>query len=533
MFFAVAAAEASAQLSVTGSPTECVFQQHWETIAGGPPYINVDRGVCWVDVTWSMPLATCPLGPNGEDGRRGIGNTYQRRYHRPDWDDPSLPSTWAQPPLGLWTAQTRIGVSPTTTDLFTEVDGEKAFGPDLWKVADIDCWYGGGPIESPVQQVGIVVRGPNYQPPAGGGDPPPSGPPPPPPCPEADELTSASLAWNDQAQKMRGRANEANEEVIRLAEEARDAFIQATGLWPTDVASDKVVTGTIEALDEAIDIAAKKRINTADMSRSEVLTLFRVRRYLERFQVASKALERVALAKGLWLLGLAAQKGVERDTYRRLANKALARSNLLRAQSAEALRRCQAGARAAAAAQTRPRYARLARPRSPLAFRLTRRSGLPQALNALMAGEQQANALQLAIDVALSRAELARKAANATWEARQLAHGRSLAGRLAKRLAAQATLRERPLPRTLRADVRLEVRNADGLSAALRRMRLPAPARQLLKRLRLDAAPFERAWQSPTGDEIVGRSLASVIGDPAAIARDRARAAEWRAFAAL
>jgi hypothetical protein len=57
--------------------------------------------------------------------------------------------------------------------------------------------------------------------------------------------------------------------------------------------------------------------------------------------------------------------------------------------------------------------------------------------------------------------------------------------------------------------------------------------RQLLKRLGLDPAPFERGWQRPAGDEIVSRSLASLVGDPAVIARDRERAAEWRAFAAL
>ena len=529
--FVAAPAEAPAQ-TFTGSPEVCVFQQHWETTPAGTPYINVDIGSCRVQLTYSVPPSVCTPGPNGEDGRFGSGRSYQKRYYRPDWDDPSLFSVESRPPNQTWTGTTSIGVSPTTTELFTEVDGEKSFGPDLWRVAGIDCRYGGGPIESSVRSVPIIVRGPNYQPPAGG-DPPPPDPPAPPACPEADALTASSLAWNEQAQKMRGRANQANEEVIRLAEEARDAFVQATGLMPTDFASENVVDGTIEALDEAVDIAAKKRINTADMDRSEVLKLFRVKRYLERFQVANKVLERVALAKGLWLLGLAAQKGVERDTYRDLANKALARSNLLRSQSAAAFQRCQAGARAAAAAQKRPRYTRLARPRIPLAIRLTRKSGLPRALNAVMAGEQEVNALQLAIAVALSRAELARKAGNATWEARQLAHARSLAGRLANGLDAQASLRERPLPPALRRDARLEVEEADGLSAALRRLGLPSPARQLLKRLGLDAAPFQRGWQRPVGDEIVSRSLASVVGDAAMIARDRARAAEWRAFAAL
>jgi hypothetical protein len=240
----------------------------------------------------------------------------------------------------------------------------------------------------------------------------------------------------------------------------------------------------------------------------------------------------VALAKGLYLLGLAAQKGVERDSYRRLARDALARSELLRSQSAEAFARCQAGARATAAAQKRPRYARLAPARLPLALKPAKRSGLPRTLATLMAGEQDANALQLAINVALGRAELARKAGNGAWQTRQLAHARTLAGRLARRLDGQAALRERPLPAALRVDIRLAVK--DGMSAALRRLQLPSPVRQLLKRLKLKAAPFERGWRAPpAGGEVVSRSLASVVGDPAAIARDRARAAEWRAFAAL
>jgi hypothetical protein len=528
---ALAPAPASAQLSVSGTPSVCIFQQHWETVGGGPPYINVDRGSCRVQLSWSFPPSTCPPGPMGQEGRGGTGLVYHKRYYRPDYDDPSLPMTWSQPPGGVWTAASSIGVSPTTTELFSEVDGEKTFGPDLWKIGDIVCHFGGGPIESPAQSVTIVVRGPNYSPPAGG-DPPPPPPPPPPPCPEAESLNSSSRGWNTQAQQMTGRANEANAEVIRLAEEARDAFLEALGVGPTDIASDRVVEGTIEALDEAVEIAAKKRINTADMDRSEVLTLFRLKKYLQRLEVADKVLGRVALAKGLYLLGLAAQKGVERDSYRRLASEALARSELLRSQSAEAFTRCQAGARATAAARKRPKYARLAPARLPLALKPTKRSGLPRALATLMAGEQDANALQLAIKVALGRAELARKAGNGTWQTRQLGRARTLAGRLARRLDAQAALRERPLPAALRVDTRLAVK--DGMSAALRRLRLPSPVRQLLKRLKLDAAPFERGWRAPpAGGEVVSRSLASVVGDPAAIARDRARAAEWRGFAAL
>jgi hypothetical protein len=246
--------------------------------------------------------------------------------------------------------------------------------------------------------VAIVVRGPNYKPPAGG-DPALSGPPPPKPCPEADRLIAESLALNGHAQAMTGRANEANAEVIRLAEEARDALLEALGLDPATKASEKYVEETVAELDALTKLAARKRLDTADMDRTEVLTLFRLKRYFQRFQLANKVLERVALAKGLYLLGLAAQKGVKRDTYRRNARETLARSELLRSQSAAAFQRCQAGAAAAraraTALQQRPGYTRLARARRPPALQLTRRSGLPRgALNALMAGEQEANALQ-------------------------------------------------------------------------------------------------------------------------------------------
>jgi hypothetical protein len=48
---------------------------------------------------------------------------------------------------------------------------------------------------------------------------------------------------------MTGRANEANAEVIRLAEEARDALLEALGLDPATKASEKYVEETVAELD--------------------------------------------------------------------------------------------------------------------------------------------------------------------------------------------------------------------------------------------------------------------------------------------
>jgi hypothetical protein len=512
---AVAPSPASAGISATGTPEICVFQQHWETVGGGEPFINIDTGTCWVDLTWSITRDSCPEGPTGQDGRTGTGHTFEKDYYLPAIDE-SLAQTWSQPVGGTWTGGSRIGFGGDYDDLFTEVHGEKLVGHGQWKIGAINCSYGGGPVETPWKSVPIYVRGPDYKPPSGGGNPSPPGPK---PCPTADQLNVASRSWNTQASQMTGRAIEANAEVIRLAEEARDAFVASLGLDdlvnPATRAGNKQLDATIDELGRMTEIAARKRVHTADMDRAEVLTLLRLKKHLERFKAADKFVKRLALVKGLYLLGVAAQKGVERDSYRKLAKQALARSEALREEAAAAFQRCQTASAA--------RQAPLAAPKRPATLEL--RSGLPRGarntLNALLAGEADANALQAAIATTLQRA-----AEGDT--ARQLAHARTLAGRLAGRLEAQARLRERRLPAGLRANVRLTV--DDGLASAMRKVDLPAPVTQLLKLLRVDATPFERGWRAvPAGGELVSRSLA----DPAAAARDRARAAEWRAFAAL
>jgi hypothetical protein len=185
---AVAPAPASAAFTASGTPSDCIFQQHWETTPAGTRYINVDTGNCNVDIAWSHTPEICPPGPQGQDGRSGVGNVHHKRYWKPGFDEVTLPVHFFSDPSGLRGGDSHIGVSPTTADLFAEVDGEKIIGIDQWKIA-VQCFYTGATVESATQSVRIIVRGPNYLPPGGGGvggggggTPPPStGSPPPPP----------------------------------------------------------------------------------------------------------------------------------------------------------------------------------------------------------------------------------------------------------------------------------------------------------------------------------------------------------------
>ena len=68
-----------AGFTLSNTPTECIFQQHWETTPAGTRYINVDRGTCWVDIAWSDTPDQCPRDPQGHDGRLG-SNPQQKRY---------------------------------------------------------------------------------------------------------------------------------------------------------------------------------------------------------------------------------------------------------------------------------------------------------------------------------------------------------------------------------------------------------------------------------------------------------------------
>lgn len=557
-----APAPASAGFTLTGTPSECVLQQRWESTPAGTRYINLEFSNCRINASWSHTQEICPPNPS-DPVNRDAGSFVFKPYDMPTFSSSGIGvGTKFSNPDGSLAGGTNGYATTSRSSHFVEVQGERLLGMDQWKVI-VNCVIGPD-VESAAVSIPIILRGPDYKPPSSGGGGGGSGggssggepqtPPPPKPCPAADRLTAESLDWNAHAQEMRGHALAANAEVVRLAEEARNAFIEALGLAgllnPAKQAGKKVVDETISELDKLTEIAAKKRINTAGMDRDEVLTLFRLKKYFERFKAADKALstikKRFALAKGLYLLGLAAQKGVERDAHRRQADDALSRSNRLRGESNLAFERCQVGNAAAArasahaAAARRPVHARLASPVRPLALNIARRSGVLRAartaLNRLMIGERRANALELAIAETLRRAELARAASEGTWESKQLAHARSLAARVARRLERQARLRARlvdSLPAALRSTTRLRVSDAAGLAAALGDAPLPSPARQLLKLLRLPPEPFERGWRTaPAGGELVSRSLASIVGDPAAIARDRSRAADWRTFAA-
>jgi len=547
-------APASAGFTLTGTPSECVLQQRWESTPAGTRYINLEFSNCRINASWTHTQAICPLNPPTppDPVNRGTGSFVFKPYDMPTFSSSGIGvGTGFSNSDGSLAGGTNSYATTSRSSHFVEVQGERLLGMDQWKVI-VNCDIGPD-VESAAVSIAIILRGPDYKPPSGGGGQPPT-PPPPKPCPAADRLTAESLDWNAHAQQMRGHALAANAEVVRLAEEARNAFIEALGLAgllnPAKQAGKKVVDETISELDKLTELAAKKRINTASMDRDEVLTLFRLKKYFERFKAADKALstikKRFALAKGLYLLGLAAQKGVERDAHRRQADDALSRSNRLRAESKLAFQRCQAGKAAAArtsaraAAAKRPVHARLASPVRPLALKIARHSGVLRAartaLNSLMIGERRANALERAIAETLRRAELARAASDESWESKQLAHARSLAARVARLLERQARLRARlvdSLPAALRSNTRLRVSDAAGLAAALDDAPLPSPARQLLKLLRLPREPFERGWRTaPTGGELVSRSLASIVGDPATIARDRSRAADWRKFAA-
>jgi hypothetical protein len=547
-----APAPASAGFTLTGTPSECVLQQRWESTPAGTQFINLEFSNCRIKASWTHTQEICPLNPPTppDPVNRDTGRFVFKPYDMTAFSNSGIGvGTGFSNPDGSLAGGTNGYATTSRSSHFVEVQGERLLGMDQWKVI-VNCDIGPD-VESAAVSIPIILRGPDYKPPSGGGG---GQPPPLKPCPAADRLTAESLDWNAHAQKMRGHALAANAEVIRLAEEARNAFIEALGLAgllnPAKQASKKVVDETISELDRLTEIAAKKRINTAAMDRDEVLTLFRLKKYFERFKAADKALstikKRFALAKGLYLLGLAAQKGVERDAHRRQADEALSRSNQLRAESNLAFQRCQAGKAAAArasaraAAAGRPVHARLASPVRPLALSIARRSGVPRAvrtaLNSLMAGECRANALEVAMAETLRRAKLARAAGARSWESKQLAHARSLAARVATLLKSQARLRARlvrSLPAALRSNTRLRVSDAPGLAAALDDVPLPSPARQLLKLLRLPPQPFDRGWRTaPTSGELVSRSLASIVGDAATIARDRSRAADWGRFAA-
>jgi hypothetical protein len=202
----VAAPDASAGFTQTQATNQCIFQQGWETTSAGTPYINTDKGLCRIDITWGDTPDMCPRGPGDTDGRGGTG-AYQKHYYRTEFDvgviaggnlvsgGPDLPR--------LWTGT--LGVYGTSADLYDEVDGEKLIGIDEWKLK-LTCHYGPD-LESAPLSIQVLVRGPDYEPPAGGGgatEPPASGPPAPQP-PAPDPACDRDNAWGLDAAARRER----------------------------------------------------------------------------------------------------------------------------------------------------------------------------------------------------------------------------------------------------------------------------------------------------------------------------------------
>ena len=571
VLLAVAPGSASAGFTQTQAENECIFQQHWETTPNGTPYINVDKGACFIELTITHTPDVCPPGPNGEDGSAHWGNVHRTRYYQqpPNFSEVQQGQHVSGGSGQLRTWRTSLGVSSNTQDLFTEVDGEKVLGTDLWK-ARISCSNGTN-AESGTREITLIVRGPNYAPPSGGGgggggggsgSGGGGGAPPVKPCPEADRLLFQWRYWDLAAQLEQGMARKAEQAVIDYANKGFATFLSFFNI--AEQANDAVQK---KALYEQYRLELEGAINKErgfDQADRHLKTIKANIGLFKALGAVSTGQSALLIAEGLYYLGLAAQKGLERDVHASNAKAALEAANSKRESAALARKACDLGgstatatahvsgfAAMAAAKETvaskkkakrrkkKPLYTKQARLKVIASVRLRKGPGLGagtvRTLNGILAAQSRTTALAQAFGESVRRSGLARKARSSKWETRQHKWARGYAAKLAAHLEAQARKREvaaRSLTGAALVETRLRFADPSGLSKLLRRIGLPVPLRVSLKRLGLSESPFLRLWIALPGSEIIVPPLAEAVGDAKAIADDRAWVAGLRRFAA-
>jgi len=570
MLLAIAPGSASAAFTLKSAETECIFQQHWETTSNGTRYINVDKGACFIELTITHTPDVCPPGPNGEDTSAHWGIVERTRYYK-------QPTDFSENQQGQHvsggTGQTRtwrtsLGVSSNSQDLFTEVNGERVLGTDLWR-ARVGCANSADAV-SGTQAITLIVRGPNYRPPSGGGGGGGTGgsgggagaPPPVKPCPEADRLLFQWKYWDLAAQVEQGMALKAEQAVIDYANKGFATFLSFFNL--IEFSADPIRE---KALYEQYRLELEGAINKErgfDQADRQLKVIKANIGLFKALGVVSTGQSAILISEGLYYLGLAAQKGLERDVHRENAKAALEAANSKRESALLARRACDVGAARANAAgnsheltakasakrksgskkkSTRRKkkriYMKQVRPKVIAAVHLRKAPGLGagvvRTLNGILAGQSRTTALAQAIGESVRRAGLARKARSSKWEIRQQKWARGYATKLALHLEVLASKREsaaRSLTGAALLETRLRFADPAALSKLLGRIGLPVPLRVALKQLGLSESPFLRLWTALPGSEIVAPSLAETVGDAEAIAADRAWAADLRRFAA-
>jgi hypothetical protein len=385
----------------------------------------------------------------------------------------------------------------------------------------------------------------------GGSGGPGGGPPPPPACPAAELPLLRARIWNGMAQQYRGKSIEAGQAVIDHANKGNAAFWAAFGITAANLADDKIklTEGVARELarKEQLEGYAQLWQNSLNGKWPEISRQLRVLTEMQKFLKALGPIGNfeagLHISEGLYYLGLAAQQGVLRDSWDALADHALANAA---EQQRSAERACVTTARrttgvfaGAAMKASRKLYAKLAKPHPVKGFRVRPGAGLNRgaalALNKLLAGQERTVALAQVVEESVSRARAAAKARSKKWEARQLRHARTTARKLAAHLDGQAHRREQTagsLSGQARETATIEITNPGGLAKLLRKLGLPDPVTDTLKRLGLRPGPFQRLFTKPPAGQLTVPSLADAVADTAGVASDRAWAKDLRSFAA-
>ncbi|MGZ8647513.1 MAG: hypothetical protein ACXW08_02590 [Solirubrobacteraceae bacterium] len=367
-------------------------------------------------------------------------------------------------------------------------------------------------------------------------------------CPAAAGFLASARYWNEVAQRHRGGSVEAHKAVIEYWGKASAAFYAVLGIAAADLPGDAISKATAEHLarKETLDGYRQLWDNSLNGKWREISRQLRVLQELRKFLKAlgpiGKLDATLNAGESLYWLALAAQQGVLRDKHDAIADAALANATDDQRRAARACGKAgasQHGAAAVSAAKGKPRYTRLARPRTVKGLRLHPRPGMSRrtvrALNALLAGQERASALAEVVGESASRALAAERARKNTWRNRQLRHARKTARRLASHLDAQARRRGQvagSLGGQAREARSLEISDPARLGKLLRTLGLPTVVIASAKRLGLKPRVLRRMFTTPPAGQLTLPSLADAVADPAGAARDRAWAATLRAFAA-
>jgi hypothetical protein len=543
----LAPAPASAAFTQSTEPQQCVFYQR---PVEGQTYFDLDRYVCDVTITHTDTPDMCPDVDPTPDERQGATAYQLRYYHDDDWT-----SEFSERISGgageTRTYRGTIHVSPRSADYFYEaIDGEKVVGQDRWKVR-LTCLFS-APVESAVQTVDIVIRGPNYKPPAGGGGNGGGGDPgggggPPASCAEAERLLLSARIRNEQAQRLRGLSVRSHQAVIELWDKAARALTAVFFEVAQKPANKEIRTAVLAELERAelVDgfgqLLPSKNLDLEDTK--EVARQIERLRGLQRFFRALGPIGELdlglKLSEALYYFGQVSYHAVLRDSADYFADDLLAKANEDQRRARTVCASGSAVARAAARKKrkpARPIYAKLPKPRAVKSFRAVSGLGLGSSLAAkldsLLTAQDRSAALARAMREGLARARAARKAKSPKWQGRQLAHVGKLARKLAAQLAAQQRRRGQiaaALTGSARETTSVQVIDPAGLARAVSRLGVLDTISSRLRRLGLDPAELTRRLRGLPTTEFAVPSLADAL---AGAGPEADWAAELRGFAA-